>query len=147
MPRAVVVTRLDHQRADFERDRRGLPAGLRRTDVLPLLPAAARRRRHVGGLIGLLSRTCDYSGGSRSSAGRPRAPAADRDARNALIEGIIAESEDETLMDRYLGGEDIDDRRRSSTTCETAVARGSFYPVLAGLRARPASALTELLEV
>ena len=28
-------------------------------------------------------------------------------ARGALIEGIIAESEDETLMDRYLGGEEI----------------------------------------
>ena len=28
------------------------------------------------------------------------------DARNTFIEGIIAESEDETLMDRYLAGAD-----------------------------------------
>ena len=35
-------------------------------------------------------------------------PQADRveEMRSALIEGVIQESEDETLMDRYLAGED-----------------------------------------
>ena len=55
-------------------------------------------------------------------------------ARNALIEGIIAESEDETLMERYLGGEDID-LKVLIDDLEKAVARGSFYPVLAAGRA------------
>jgi elongation factor G len=65
--------------------------------------------------------------------------------RSALIEGIIAESEDETLMDRYLAGEDLD-LKVLVTDLETAVARGSFYPVLA---AAPLSMLgtDELLEV
>ena len=51
-------------------------------------------------------------------------------ARSALIEGIIAESEDETLMDRYLGGEQIP-LDTLIEDLETAVARGSFFPVLA----------------
>ena len=32
----------------------------------------------------------------------------DEATRHALIEGVIEESEDEALMERYLGGEDID---------------------------------------
>ena len=41
-------------------------------------------------------------------AARRRATAAYEDLRGSLIEGVIEESEDETLMDRYLGGEEID---------------------------------------
>ena len=67
-------------------------------------------------------------------------------ARGTLIEGIIAESEDETLMDRYLAGEDID-LDTLIADLETAVARGSFYPVL-GRRPRPPGYGTaELLEL
>ena len=50
-------------------------------------------------------------------------------ARNELVEGIIAESEDETLMERYLAGEQIDESVLI-TDLETAVARGSFHPVI-----------------
>src|SRR5205814_2792040 len=65
--------------------------------------------------------------------------------RGALIEAIINNSEDETLLDRYLSGEDlgldvlIDD-------LETAVARGTFYPVLP-VCAETGLGLAELLEV
>ncbi|MFE1350084.1 elongation factor G-like protein EF-G2, partial [Streptomyces sp. NPDC058757] len=51
-------------------------------------------------------------------------------ARARLIEGIIAESEDETLMDRYLGGEEIDPGTLVGDL-EKAVARGALHPVLA----------------
>ena len=66
--------------------------------------------------------------------------------RNELIEGIIAESEDESLMDRYLGGEDIP-LETLIDDLETAVARGSFYPVLAacGSSGLGAEALLEVL--
>jgi elongation factor G len=62
------------------------------------------------GLIGLLSRTvADHSSGTRvERQPDPEHLALIDTTRNALIEGIIAESEDESLMDRYLGGEDID---------------------------------------
>ncbi|KHL01049.1 elongation factor G-like protein EF-G2 [Sinomonas humi] len=147
MPRAVVISRLDHPRADYD----GVFAECRAAfgeSVLPLyLPL--RDDGAVTGLLGLLSGTVsDYSGDELQPTFRPaeQSELAEWDAaRGELIEGIIAESEDETLMDRYLGGEEI-----SLDTLigdlETAVARGSFFPVI------PTSATNglgtaELLEV
>jgi elongation factor G len=49
--------------------------------------------------------------------------------RAELIEGVIAESEDETLMDRYLAGEPVT-VPELVPDLETAVARGAFHPVL-----------------
>jgi elongation factor G len=50
-------------------------------------------------------------------------------ARGPLIEGIIAESEDETLMDRYLSGEELP-LTDLIQDLETAVSRGRFFPVM-----------------
>jgi elongation factor G len=146
MPRAVVVTKLDKERADFDEAvaicQRVFGAG-----VLPLYLPMAADDGTPAGLLGLLSqKVFDYSGGTRTE----RAPDAEHlplieNARGALIEGIIAESEDESLMDRYLGGEEID-LKVLVDDLETAVARGSFYPVLA--TASPTGLGTaELLEV
>ena len=131
MPRAVVITKIDHQRGDFDealaicRDAFG-------DGVAPLyLPVAADEARPRG-LIGLLSqRFYDYSSGSAPSAiPSPSTPTGSRNCAATLIEGIIQESEDETLMDRYLAGEEID-AKVLIEDLEKAVARGSFYPVLA----------------
>ena len=101
--------------------------------VAPLyLPVGAP----VDGLIGLLSQKLfSYAGGNRSE-GAPTDADADRmeELRGELIEGIIQESEDEGLMDRYLSGEDIDPKVLIEDL-EKAVARGSFYPVLVVVRA------------
>ncbi|MFI0258239.1 elongation factor G-like protein EF-G2 [Streptomyces sp. NPDC017056] len=140
MPRALVVTHLEAARADFDQMTRLCGSALGGDDpdaVLPLyLPlygaAGADGHAPVHGLIGLLTqRVFDYSSGERVE----RAPEAGElplieEARNRLIEGIIAESEDESLMDRYLAGEDIDVKTLIGDL-ETAVARGTFHPVLA----------------
>ncbi len=146
MPRAVVVTKLDKDRADFD-EAVAICQRVFGDGVLPLYLPMAADDGSPAGLIGLLSRTvADYSGDERVE----RDPDAEHlplidTARNALIEGIIAESEDESLMDRYLGGEDID-LKVLVDDLETAVARGSFYPVLAA--ASPTGLGThELLEV
>jgi elongation factor G len=145
MPRAVVITKLDSPRADFAATL-GLCATAFGDNVLPLyLPVDGGGT--VGGLIGLLSqRLFDYRSGERvetdpDPADLPRVT----DARNALIEGIIAESEDETLMDRYLSGEQIDPKGLVGDL-ETAVARGSFFPVLA-TAATTGLGTAEVLEV
>jgi elongation factor G len=146
LPRAVVVTRLDAARADFD-DLTLICQRVFGDGVLPLYLPLLDDEEQVAGVIGLLSQQIyDYSGGERTVvAADPEHLELIEPARNALIEGIIAESEDETLMDRYLGGEEIDVKVLIDDL-ETAVARGHFYPVL------PVSALTgvgtrELLEL
>ncbi|KOG89366.1 elongation factor G, partial [Streptomyces varsoviensis] len=160
MPRALVVTHLEAARADFEE----MTEVCRRTlggdspdSVLPLYlplhgPEGPDGHASVTGLIGLLSqRVFDYSTGVRTdeppdAAHLPRI----EEARNRLIEGIIAESEDETLMDRYLSGAELDVKTLVEDL-ERAVARGRFHPVLAAAPAaegaRQGLGTVELLEL
>jgi elongation factor G len=160
MPRAIVITHLESARADFDDMTRICAEAFGADDpdaVLPLylpLHGAAGPDGHapVTGLIGLLSqRLFDYSSGERKEAepGPEQLPLID-EARNRLIEGIIAESEDETLMDRYLGGERID-LKTLVQDLERAVARGAFFPVLpaapAAEGARQGLGTVELLEL
>ncbi|MFI9722326.1 elongation factor G-like protein EF-G2 [Streptomyces sp. NPDC052396] len=160
MPRAIVVTHLETARTDFAElteTCRAAFGGDSAESVLPLYlplhgPEGPDGHRPVAGLIGLLSRQVyDYSSGTRTEA----PPAGDQlpmieEARNRLIEGIIAESEDETLMDRYLGGEEIDVKTLIEDL-ERAVARGTFHPVLAAAPApegaRQGLGTVELLEL
>jgi len=125
MPRAVVVSRLDHHRADPMAEIAACQAAFG-AGVLPLyLPAG-------DGLVGLITqRYFDYSAGHPPKIGEPDPADLERlsEARNELIEGIIAESEDETLMERYLGGEEIAEETLIADL-ETAVARGTFHPVI-----------------
>ncbi|WP_040789961.1 elongation factor G-like protein EF-G2 [Nocardia paucivorans] len=139
MPRAIVMTHLDTARAEYAELIQTCQALL--TDgasdtVLPLhLPIYGEKtpdgHRPAAGLLELLEqRVADYRDGTRR---RTEPSATDLEviepARNRLIEAIIAESEDETLMDRYLGGEPIE-LTTLITDLERAVARGSFHPVL-----------------
>ncbi|MEV5980537.1 elongation factor G-like protein EF-G2 [Streptomyces sp. NPDC052114] len=160
MPRAIVVTHLESARADFTEMTRTCAQAFGADDpdaVLPLyLPLHGEQgpdgHAPVTGLIGLLSqRIFDYASGERkeSEPGPDQLPLIER-ARNQLIEGIIAESEDESLMDRYLGGEDIDFKTLVEDL-ERAVARGIFHPVLAAAPAaegaRQGIGTVELLEL
>src|ERR1700685_3088922 len=145
-PRAVVITKIDHQRGDFAEALAACREAFGES-VAPLYLRDGDGQPAVRGLIGLLSeRFYDYSGGSRQEQD-PEPGDADRiaESRSSLIEAIIQESEDEGLMDRYLSGEDID-AKVLIEDLEKAVARGSFYPVI------PASSplgigMAELLEV
>lgn len=113
LPRAVVISRLDHPRADFqaavERSKEAFGEA-----VLPMyLPTP-------NGVAGVL-----HQPGSAD----PALESALEAARGPLIEGIIAESEDETLMDRYLSGEELP-LTDLIQDLETAVSRGRFFPVM-----------------
>ncbi|HZZ95545.1 MAG TPA: elongation factor G-like protein EF-G2 [Jatrophihabitantaceae bacterium] len=150
-PRAVVISRLDAPRADYTRtltECQRLFGGADGQDVLPLYsPVGGSAGEAPHGLVGLLSRTgFDYSAGFPPKESSDLVGAVDLDTdRGLLIEAIINNSEDETLLDRYLNGEEIgievlvDD-------LETAVARGTFYPVLP-VCAATGLGLAEVLEV
>lgn len=146
-PRAVVVSRLDHPRANYE----AAVAACQRAFGDSVVPAylPVRTDGAMTGLLGLLSGTVsDYAGNGAEPAVRDATPeerAATEEARGTLIEGIISESEDESLMDRYLGGEQIDVDVLVGDL-ETAVARGSFFPVLAA-SAETGLGMTELLDM
>ncbi|MFE2129235.1 elongation factor G-like protein EF-G2 [Streptomyces amritsarensis] len=160
MPRAIVVTHLEAARSDYAQMATvcGEIFGADDPDaVIPLYlplhgPAGPDGHAPVTGLLGLLSqRVYEYSSGERVE--RDPDPAELElitEARSRLIEGIIAESEDETLMDRYLGGEDID-LGTLVEDLERAVARGTFHPVLmaapAADGARQGLGTVELLEL
>jgi elongation factor G len=146
MPRAVVITRLDSPRTDFDATLAACQSEFG-SGVLPLYLPLHADDEAVGGLIGLLSQqVIDYSNGTRSQRDPdPEHLPLISEHRNALIEAIIAESEDETLMDRYLSGEDVDVKVLIDDL-ETAVARGSFYPVLAAC-AGSGLGMAEVLEV
>jgi elongation factor G len=129
MPRAVVLTKLDSPRAEYDaivtacRDIFG-------SGVMPLY-TPVRDGDGVTGLLGLISgEVASHHGGRRVVRDATASElAGSAGARDALLEGIIAESEDETLMERYLAGEPIDPKVVIDDL-EKAVARGSFYPVL-----------------
>jgi len=167
MPRTVVISKLNHPRADYAavlaaaRDAFG-------DKVVPLYVPVHHEGSEVDDLVALISQTVsDYSGtagavgstgstgstswaGSAGSARTVREPDEDEqllieDSRGALIEAIIEESEDETLMDRYMNGEEIETKVLIDDL-ETAVARGSFFPVVP-VCAMSGLGLEELLEI
>ncbi|MGC5030468.1 elongation factor G-like protein EF-G2 [Micromonospora sp. DT229] len=132
MPRAVAVARLDHPRADFD-EAVALCQRVFGDNVMPLyLPMLGDDGVSTAGLLGLITRRVfDYTDGLPAQVRQPdpqHLPAI-AESRDELIEGIIAESEDETLMDRYLAGEEIDPAVLVEDL-EKAVARGHFYPVV-----------------
>lgn len=110
MPRAVAVTHLDQPRSDFGQTtqmcRRTF--GDAQATHWPVLESDS-----VTSVVDLLS------GASDDLA----------DARSALIESVIEESEDATLLDRYLEGETLDPATLT-TDLRTAIARGTFFPIV-----------------
>ncbi|KOU30430.1 elongation factor G-like protein EF-G2 [Streptomyces sp. WM6368] len=160
MPRAIVVTHLEAARSDYAQMTTvcGEIFGADDPDaVIPLYlplhgPAGPDGHAPVTGLLGLLSqRVYEYASGERVERDPdPAELSLITDARARLIEGIIAESEDESLMDRYLGGEEID-LKTLVDDLERAVARGTFHPVLmaapAADGARQGLGTVELLEL
>ena len=153
MPRAVVVTELDHARANYDNAHAAAQRAFGEKALPLYLPASAgpiagTTGGPCTGLIGLLSQThFEYADGKRTTSHDPDASHGDaiEQLRGSLIEGIIEESEDETLMERYLGGEEID-QSVLIDDLEKAVARASFFPVIPACSTTGVGTL-ELLEM
>ena len=139
LPRVVVVTQLDRPRADVDaavqacRDAFG-------EGVHPIeLPLAE-------GLLDLLTlrvHAADRDTTDRDATDDERAAA--EPARAELLEGVIAESEDEALLEHYLEGDELD-AAELAADLEKAVASGHLHPVLP-VCATTGSGLRELLDL
>ncbi|GIM98201.1 elongation factor G [Paractinoplanes toevensis] len=132
MPRAVAITRLDHPRADYDGTLEACQDAFGENVMPTYQPMLGDDGQSIAGLLGLVTlRVLDYSEGYPPQVGEaePEHLNPIADDRNTLIEGIIAESEDETLMDRYLSGELVS-TDTVLTDLEKAVAKGNFYPVV-----------------
>jgi elongation factor G len=130
MPRAIVVTNLDRERADFD-ETVAVCQRLFTGNVLPLfLPIHADN----GGVIGFID-LLDEQIWHWSTGDLTVVPAEDRHVelieseRSALIEAVVTESEDELLMDTFISGEHVD-VGLLTIDLERAVARGHFHPVV-----------------
>ena len=130
MPRAVVVTNLDKDRADFD-ETVAVCQRVFSGAVLPLFLPVHGDDGVVAGFIDLLDEQIwDWSTGSAVvTDAEDRHRELIETERGSLIEGVVTESEDEDLMERFIGGEhvEIDQLTRD---LETAVARGHFHPVM-----------------
>lgn len=108
MPRAIAITKLDHARADVDRVLAEARAAYGEK-VVPVYVTTGD-----GGLAGLIT-------GGPATEDDPR--------RGELIEAVIEESEDESLMDRYVGGERIEEGVLLADL-EKAIARATLFPVV-----------------
>lgn len=129
LPRAVVVTKLDTPRADYD----GTVAQAQDVfgeGVMPLgVPVVTDRR--LAQIVDLvLGEVHDYTGSERvvRPTGEEHISFFDT-YHGPLLEGIIQEAEDDSLLDRYLGGEEVGFEVVEAALLE-AVARGSFHPVI-----------------
>ncbi len=129
LPRIIALTKLDAGHADFDtsvaetQDKFG-------EGVLPTHVPTLSSPGVVGGNIGLLSlEEHDYSGGEVVNRKLTADDSHVETYRGPLIEAIIQEAEDDSLMDRYLGGEELDtdylldDLRK-------AVATANLFPLV-----------------
>ncbi|CAM3255096.1 GTP-binding protein [Stackebrandtia soli] len=131
LPRAVVVTGLDDPRADMD-ETVALAQRLFGDTVLPIQLPLLGDDEAVAGLIDLITADIrDYSTGLPPIIREPETVhwEGTEEARETLIETVIADSEDETLPDRYLSGEEIPDDALVADM-QAAVGRGVFYPAL-----------------
>jgi elongation factor G len=132
MPRAIVVTNLDKERADFDETlavcQRVFTGG---GGVLPLFLPLHGDDGVVVGFIDLLDEQLwDWTSGTVVvTAAEERHRELIETERASLIEGVVTESEDEDLMDRFIGGEHVE-VDILTTDLEKAVARGHFHPVM-----------------
>lgn len=120
MPRAVVLTHLDQPRAGFEETiaecREAFSDGIH-----PLYVPSG------DGILALLSQTHRSGDSVRPATDDERAAVEER--RGELVEAIITESEDESLLDRYLGGEEVGFDTIVGDLVK-AVCRGAFHPLV-----------------
>lgn len=149
MPRAIVVTKADRDRADVEATVEECQLALGPDGgVLPVQLPLLSDDEQLAGILDLVSqRILDYSGGVRVER-EPDPQHVDfiADARAALLVAIIAGTEDDALVGSFLGGGEIPVESLAASL-DRAVARGQIHPVVVTATTPLGFGSLELLQV
>ena len=129
LPRMFFVNKLDRERASFARTldelRERYGAG-----VAPLELPIGEEASFTGVADLLENKAYTYSGGKPAAGPVPAdLEARAQEVRDNLIEGIVVA--DDTLMERYLEGDEIEVKELEQTLAK-GVAEGSVFPVATG---------------
>jgi small GTP-binding protein domain len=129
LPRIIALTKLDAGHADFDASVAEAQAKFGE-GVLPTHVPTLSAPGVIAGNIGLLSlEEHDYSSGEVVNRKLTSDDSHVETWRGPLIEAIIQEAEDDSLMDRYLSGEELDTEYLLDDL-RKAVATANLYPVL-----------------
>jgi elongation factor G len=132
LSRVVFVNMLDRERADFFRTLAALQEQLSSSCVAIQLPIGAEHE--LTGIVDLLH-NCAYMDPSGAREGDP-VPIPDEmtgiaaEYREKLLDAVV--ETDEALMERYLGGEELDPHDVAAAL-KTAVTNDDLYPVSCGV--------------
>jgi len=132
LSRVVFVNMLDRERADFLRTLAALQEQLSARCVAIQLPIGAEHE--LTGIVDLLH-NCAYMDPGGAREGDPVAIPAGMEAtaaeyREKLLDAVV--ETDEGLMERYLGGEELDPHDVAAAL-KTAVTNDELYPVSCGV--------------
>jgi len=129
-PRAVLITKLDNPRADYDNVVEECRAAFGES-VLPMMLPLYASEAEVGGLMDILTgKVIDFAGGQRKvrEAEGEEVGKLSRN-RDAFIEALVTESEDEDLMDAYLEGDELDGAALRKDL-QKAMAGATFFPIM-----------------
>lgn len=129
-PRAIVVTDVDEPRADFEATLEQLKEAFGEHVHALYLPHKVDDPDTARVISITRAQIMDGFGPNVTMTPLdPEDQDAVEEARAALIEDVITESGGESLMEKYLGGDDVDFATLSADLA-TAIAHAGFFPVL-----------------
>ncbi len=130
MPRAIVITKLDTERASFETTVQQCQQIFGKGVHPAYLPFVGEDDTIVGNLSLLSEKVHDYSTGERTwRAATDAERAAIADFRTDYVESIITESEDDELLERYFDGDELAVDEVVNDLMK-ALYLGSFHPVI-----------------
>ena len=130
MPRAIVITKLDTDKADFNTTLDAITTAFGSGTHPAYLPLEDADGQVIGNMSLLTGHVHDYSSGSRVTTDADEAQRAlIENFRTDYVESIITESEDDALLEHYFNGDELNNDQVVEALL-SAMYHGNFFPVI-----------------
>ncbi len=130
MPRAIVITKLDTGKADFDTALEAITTAFGSGTHPAYLPLEDAGGQVVGNMSLLTGHVHDYSSGQRVTTDANEAQRTLIESfRTDYVESIITESEDDALLERYFNGDELNNDQVVEALL-SAMYHGGFFPVI-----------------